>query len=600
MINELNKYHLVERIQQQIKHIPHRVALREWSAHGETPYTWQQVGLRVEKLALALCALGVDVQERVAIFAHNSVSWSLIDLAILHLRAITVPVYSTNTAAQTAFVLNDADVRILFVDGQSQYNAALALRGVCPQLEHIIVMSDCIDMQGCEIACTLDSFAASAQERFLPLLKERIEQADMSDLFTLIYTSGTTGEPKGVMLNYTNMGAQLRLHDERLTVTAEDVSLCFLPLSHVFERAWSFYVMHSGAQNVYLSDTNQVREAMQSVKPTVMCAVPRFYEKIFSAIHEKVAQAKWHKRAMFKCAIWVGEKRFLTERAGCKPNVVLSAMHKLADKLVLSKLRGILGGRVRFLPAAGAKLDDNVILFFQALGANIKYGYGMTETCATVSCWEENDFRFGSIGKPLPDVEVRIGHENEIQVRGPIVMCGYYNKPLETAATFTEDGWLKTGDAGALDENGNLFITERLKDLMKTSNGKYIAPQMVEGTLAQDRFIEQVAVIADARKFVSALIVPCFESLEEYAKSINLKYHDRLDLLRHSHIVEMFDQRLREMQKGLAKFEQVKRFTLLPEAFSMEQGELTPTLKLRRKIINSRYQMEIESMYLEH
>lgn len=274
-------------------------------------------------------------------------------------------------------------------------------------------------------------------------------------------------------------------------------------------------------------------------------------------------------------------------------------MHKLADKLVLSKLRGILGGRVRFLPAAGAKLDDNVILFFQALGANIKYGYGMTETCATVSCWEENDFRFGSIGKPLPDVEVRIGHENEIQVRGPIVMCGYFNKPLETAATFTEDGWLKTGDAGALDENGNLFITERLKDLMKTSNGKYIAPQMVEGTLAQDRFIEQVAVIADARKFVSALIVPCFESLEEYAKSINLKYHDRLDLLRHSHIVEMFDLRLREMQKGLAKFEQVKRFTLLPEAFSMEQGELTPTLKLRRKIINSRYQLEIESMYLE-
>ncbi|MDN6631990.1 MAG: AMP-binding protein, partial [Enterobacterales bacterium] len=226
-------------------------------------------------------------------------------------------------------------------------------------------------------------------------------------------------------------------------------------------------------------------------------------------------------------------------------------------------------------------------------------GYGMTETCATGSCWEENDFRFGSIGKPLPDVEVRIGHENEIQVRGPIVMCGYFNKPLETAATFTEDGWLKTGDAGALDENGNLFITERLKDLMKTSNGKYIAPQMVEGTLAQDRFIEQVAVIADARKFVSALIVPCFESLEEYAKSINLKYHDRLDLLRHSHIVEMFDLRLREMQKGLAKFEQVKRFTLLPEAFSMEQGELTPTLKLRRKIINSRYQLEIESMYLE-
>lgn len=271
--------------------------------------------------------------------------------------------------------------------------------------------------------------------------------------------------------------------------------------------------------------------------------------------------------------------------------------HRWADKLVLSKLRGILGGRVRFLPAAGAKLDDNVILFFQAMGVNIKYGYGMTETCATVSCWEEGNFRFGSIGKPLPGVEVRIGEENEIQVRGPVVMRGYFNKPLETAASFTEDGWLKTGDAGAMDEGGNLFITERLKDLMKTSGGKYIAPQMLEGTLAQDRFIEQVAIIADARKFVSALIVPSFESLEEYAKSINLKYQDRIELLRHSHILEMFESRLREMQKELARFEQVKRFTLLPAAFSMELGELTPTLKLRRKVISQRYQREIDSMY---
>lgn len=276
----------------------------------------------------------------------------------------------------------------------------------------------------------------------------------------------------------------------------------------------------------------------------------------------------------------------------------LSALtHRWADKLVLSKLRGLLGGRVRFLPAAGAKLDDNVILFFQALGVNIKYGYGMTETCATVSCWEEHDFRFGSIGKPLPDVEVRIAEENEIQVRGPVVMRGYFNKPLETAQTFTADGWLKTGDAGAVDEQGNLFITERLKDLMKTSGGKYIAPQMLEGALAQDRFIEQVAVIADARKFVSALIVPCFESLEEYAKSLNLKYHDRLELLRHSQIIEMFEARLREMQKELARFEQVKKFTLLPAAFSMELGELTPTLKLRRKVISQRYQHEIEAMY---
>ncbi|MFA9210139.1 MAG: long-chain fatty acid--CoA ligase, partial [Yersinia sp. (in: enterobacteria)] len=272
-------------------------------------------------------------------------------------------------------------------------------------------------------------------------------------------------------------------------------------------------------------------------------------------------------------------------------------MYKLGDRLVLSKMRGVLGGRVRFLPAAGARLDDNIILFFQAIGINIKYGYGMTETCATVSCWEEQDFRFGSIGKPLPGIDVRLGAENEIQVRGPIVMRGYFNKPQETAESFTEDGWLKTGDAGALDAQGNLFITERLKDLMKTSGGKYIAPQMIEGTLGQDRFIEQVAIIADTRKFVSALIVPCFESLEEYARSINLKYHDRLELLRHSHIVSLFEQRLKDMQKELALFEQVKRFTLLPQAFTMETGELTPTMKLRRKIILQRYQNEIDSMY---
>lgn len=355
--------------------------------------------------------------------------------------------------------------------------------------------------------------------------------------------------------------------------------------------------MHSGAQNVFLPNTDWVREAMAAVRPTLMCAVPRFYEKIFSAVHEKVARAPWLRRALFHWAIVCGERKFLQERAGKPLGKLFDLSHRWADKLVLSKLRDILGGRVRFLPAAGAKLDDNVILFFQAMGVNVKYGYGMTETCATVSCWEEGNFRFGSIGKPLPGVEVRIGKENEIQVRGPVVMRGYFNKPLETAASFTEDGWLKTGDAGAMDEGGNLFITERLKDLMKTSGGKYIAPQMLEGTLAQDRFIEQVAIIADARKFVSALIVPSFESLEEYAKSINLKYQDRIELLRHSHILEMFESRLREMQKELARFEQVKRFTLLPAAFSMELGELTPTLKLRRKVISQRYQREIDSMY---
>ncbi len=312
---------------------------------------------------------------------------------------------------------------------------------------------------------------------------------------------------------------------------------------------------------------------------------------------EKVSQAPWHRRKLFNWAIKCGERQFLRKLQGKKSCPWSTTMYQLADKLVLSKLRNILGGRVRFLPAAGARLDETITLFFLAVGINIKYGYGMTETCATVSCWQEQGYVLGSIGTPLPGIDVRIGEEDEIQVRGPIVMKGYFNNQEETDRVFAQDGWLCTGDAGKLDENGNLFITERLKDLMKTSNGKYIAPQMIEGTLGQDRFIEHVAVIADARKFVSALIVPSYDALEEYAKSINLKYHDRVELLRHSQIINMFEQRLKEMQKNFAHFDQVKRFTLLPNPFSMETGELTPTLKLRRKIIMQRYHNEIESMY---
>jgi long-chain acyl-CoA synthetase len=598
MINNLLQYHLTYRIQHQISQRADCTAFRQWSPSGESQLTWRQVDTHISRIASALLALGTDVQERIAIFANNCMAWSLADLAVLRLRGVSVPLYATNTPAQAAFIINDADIRILFVGEQAQLDAAIALRGVCPQLIHIIVFDDDADLRGCEIAQHLSTFEREADlAAFESQLQQRIADCCLEDLFTLIYTSGTTGEPKGVMLDYRNLAAQLYLHDGRLTVNEEDVSLSFLPMSHVFERAWSFFIMHSGAQNVFLPNTDWVREAMTAVRPTLMCAVPRFYEKIFSAVHEKVARAPWLRRALFHWAIVCGERKFLQERAGKPLGKLFDLSHRWADKLVLSKLRGILGGRVRFLPAAGAKLDDNVILFFQAMGINIKYGYGMTETCATVSCWEEGNFRFGSIGKPLPGIEVRIGEESEIQVRGPVVMRGYFNKPLETAASFTADGWLKTGDAGAIDEGGNLFITERLKDLMKTSGGKYIAPQMLEGTLAQDRFIEQVAIIADARKFVSALIVPSFESLEEYAKSINLKYQDRLELLRHSHILEMFESRLREMQKELARFEQVKKFTLLPAAFSMELGELTPTLKLRRKVIMQRYQSEIDSMY---
>lgn len=595
--NNLHDYHVIRRLQMQFLHSGNKIAYRQWDAKRNIEMSWELVEKKTHALSNALLEMGVNVQENIGIFSQNTIDWSLADIASLQLRAVTVPLYATSSVEQAAYILNDANIRILFVGDQKQYDIVSELLALCPQLEHIIVFNSDVVLNENTPSCYLEDLINQTQFQHDEVLKQRINECSLDDLFTLIYTSGTTGEPKGVMLDYTSLASQLYLHDERLSLSDKDVSLCFLPLSHVFERAWSFYVMHTGAVNVYLTDTHAVREAMSAVKPTVMCAVPRFYEKVYSAIQEKVSQASVFRQFIFKWAIKQGEKQREAQLNQRQQGFISRLCYRFADKKVLNPLRQILGGRVRFLPAAGARLDDAVIRFFLAAGINIKYGYGMTETCATVSCWEENKYKLGSIGTPLPGVEVRIGAENEIQVRGSIVMKGYFNKPEDTAAAFTEDGWLRTGDAGALDSDGMLFITERLKDLMKTSNGKYIAPQMIEGTLGQDRFIEHIAVIADTRKFVSALIVPCFDALEEHARALNLKYKDRIELLRHTKIKELFDERLREMQKNFASFHQVKRFTLLAEGFSMESGELTPTLKLRRKIISERYRNEIELMY---
>jgi long-chain acyl-CoA synthetase len=343
----------------------------------------------------------------------------------------------------------------------------------------------------------------------------------------------------------------------------------------------------------------QVKSALDEVRPTVMCAVPRFYEKIFSAIHDKVSKAPFIRKVLFTWAVNMGARASVCQQEGREPSVLLKKSYQLANKLVLSKLRALLGGNISFMPCGGAKLDETIGRFFHAIGINVKLGYGMTETTATVSCWDDKCFNPDSIGMAMPGAEVKIGENNEILVRGPMVMRGYYKMPEETAKTFDEHGFLKTGDAGNIDEHGNVFITDRIKELMKTSNGKYIAPQMIEGTIGKDHYIEQIAVIADTRKFVSALIVPCFDTLEEYAKELNIKYQDRMELIKHHEVVEMFEKRVSELQNELAKFEQVKKFKLLPNAFSMNEGELTPTQKLRRKVISDKYQDEIEEMYTE-
>lgn len=590
-------FHIVQRIRDRIAQGADRAALKHKVNGAWQDISWKQFGQQVDAMSLALLAQGLRIQDKVGIFSNNMPQWTIADIGALQARIVTVPIYPTNTAAQSAYIVENADVKVLFVGEQAQFDAALEITTLCPQLELIVAMSDDIELGDAPNAMSWKGFIASGSEAHQAELDARLSQSNADDLLTLIYTSGTTGQPKGVMLDYANIAAQLEGHDKRLSLSQDDVSLCFLPLSHVFERAWTYYVLYKGATNCYLQDTMQVRDALGEVRPTVMCAVPRFYEKIFSAIHEKVSKAPLIRKVLFTWAVNMGAKVSACHQEGREPSFLLKKSHALADKLVLSKLRALLGGRINFMPCGGAKLDETIGRFFHALGINVKLGYGMTETTATVSCWSDTGFNPDSIGVTMPGAQVKIGENNEILVRGPMVMRGYYKMPEETAKSFDEQGFLKTGDAGHIDEDGHLFITDRIKELMKTSGGKYIAPQVVEGAIGKDHFIEQVAVIADTRKFVSALIVPCFDSLEEYAKELNIKYHDRVELIKHHQVVEMLEKRVKDLQKELANFEQVKKFKLLPKAFSMDDGELTPTQKLRRKVINDKYQDEIEEMY---
>ncbi|MGY3886591.1 AMP-dependent synthetase/ligase [Aeromonas aquatica] len=591
------QFHLVRLMRERIARLGNKAALRvqqdgQWRAIG-----WRTLGQAMDYCAQALIRTGHQPTEMVGIYARNMPEWTQADLGILAARGVSVPIYPTSTLEQLRYIVRDANISLLFVGEQQQFDQALQLLNN-GEIRQIVTLDGAVDLRGCAEASHFQTFLSSGNHQpSEQALRLREQQYRMDDLLTLIYTSGTTGEPKGVMLDFANVAACFEMHDKRLDLNQQDVSLCMLPLSHVFERVWTYYVLYCGAENVYIRDPQKVMDVIGEVQPTVMCAVPRLYEKAYAMIQAKVAQAPRLRRALFGWATKVGQQMVATRQAGESASPLLYAKLALAERLVFRKLRARFGGRTRFLPVAGARLADDVNLFFQAMGLNLKYGYGMTETTATVCCFEDQQFKLGSIGTVLSGIEVKLGENNELLVRSPTVMRGYYNKPEATAEVMTEDGFLRTGDAGEMDDKGNLYFTERLKELMKTSNGKYVAPQLVEGTLGKDRFIEQIAIVADARHFVSALIVPCFESLEEYARSINLQYQCKTELLRHSRVVEFFESRIHELQQELAKFEQVKKFTLLPSAFSMELGEITPTMKLRRKIIEAKYQSEIEAMY---
>ena len=595
----LEKFHLVTRLASQAAHYGDREALRYWENGQLCSLSWRVFYEEIQKIANALLHYQVGVQENIGIFAPNSPQWTMVDMAAAHIRACAVPIYATNTADQAAYIINNAGIKILFVGEKEQYEKVTQIRQACPELQLVVLFNEALLKERGASVCTLSQFIAAPQGKIYEAeLKERFDQRNLQDFYTIIYTSGTTGNPKGVLIDYENVAYQFINHDDRLAVVEGNVSMSFLPLSHVYERMWVAYVFHKGVINCYLDDTNRVAEALKEVKPHYMCVVPRLLEKIYTKIYENVGKQSLVKRIVFAAATRIAKIQLGRTKKGKYPSFVLKKLYNVADKLVFQKLKAALGGNIQMIPCGGALLEPSIGRFFRAIGVNVTLGYGMTETTATVSCWDDKKFKLKSVGTLVPHIQAKIGENNEILLKGGSITKGYYNNPEENAKAFTEDGFLRTGDAGYIDKEGNIFITERIKELMKTSNGKYIAPQQIEGKVGKDSFIEQIAIIADARKYVSALIVPNYDALSEYAKSLNLKYKNYSELIKNSQIVEFFQKRLQNLQQELAAYEQIKRFTLLTTPFSINNDELTPTLKLKRKNIYKNYFREIEAMYV--
>jgi long-chain acyl-CoA synthetase len=596
----LTANHLADVFTQRIENYGDRTALRYRAADGWRDISWRALGEQAQALANALVDAGVGAGDRVGIWSGNRPEWTLADLGCLRACAVSVPIYSTSTARQAAYIVDDAEVGILFVGAHAQYEKAKSLLGSCLSLRLIVICDPAVAADVPEAVAFAEFVARGRAAGHDAELEARLSRSSPDDLVTLIYTSGTTGEPKGVMLAHAGFLATTGFHDRRLPETGEqDVSLCFLPLAHVFERAWTYYALHRGMTVCYCDDPAKVIEVLQEVRPTVMCAVPRFYEKVYAAVFDRLESASPLRRRLFTWAIAVGGEAARRKREEQPLSAALWLRHALADRLVLRKLRAIVGGRMRFSALGGAPLSQEIEEFFHAAGIFVICGYGLTETTATVSCHETRHFRPGTVGRPLPGVEVKISEAGEVLVRGLTVMKGYYRKPKETAEAFA-DGWLRTGDAGVLEEDGCLRITERLKDLIKTSGGKYVAPQLIESTLGADHYVEQIAVIGEGRKFVSALIVPAFDALERWAQGEAISFADRVQLVADPRVVEFYRRRLDERSADLASYERIVRFTLLPEALTVEGGEITPTLKVRRKAAAEKHRGAIDAMYEGH
>ena len=604
-MNNMTYHHLSVLVHRRAEKYGDKVALkyRDYETSQWIPITWNQFSQTVRQVANALVELGVQEEENIGIFSQNKPECLYVDFGAFANRAVTIPLYATSSPAQAQYIINDAQIRYIFVGEQFQYDAAFSVFGFCQSLQQLIIFDRAVvrdprDMTSIYFDEFLETGKGLSNN---DIVEERTSRASDDDLANILYTSGTTGEPKGVMLHHSNYMEAFRIHDIRLVdMTDQDISMNFLPLTHVFEKAWTYLCVHKGVQICINLRPVDIQTTIKEIRPTLMCSVPRFWEKVYAGVQEKIAQETGLKKAMMLDAIKVGKIHNIDYlRKGKTPPLMLHLKYKFYEKTVYALLKKTIGiENGNFFPTAGAAVPDEICEFVHSVGINMLVGYGLTESTATVSCFLNQGYEIGSVGTVMPDVEVKIGDENEILLRGKTITKGYYKKAEATAATIDKDGWFHTGDAGYL-KGDQLYLTERIKDLFKTSNGKYVSPQALETKLAIDRYIDQIAIIADQRKFVSALIVPVYGFVKDYAKEKGIEYKNMEELLQHPKILGLFRARIDTLQQQFAHYEQVKRFTLLPEPFSMERGELTNTLKLKRPVVAKNYKEVIDKMYEE-
>ena len=580
---------------------PRSQAVNRCTEFGFETLSSQEFADRVRDVSLALVELGLKRGDRMAIVSESRPEWTIVDLACLGAGGVTVPIYPTQSADQVRFILAQTASAIAVVSTTEQVDKISQVRSGLPDLRTIILIEGEATLEGIRIE-TLGSVLARGQELVVSdegaedRYRRSVAEVTPDSLSSIVYTSGTTGEPKGVMLTHGNILSNIRSTMAVMPLDSSDVALTFLPLSHVFERAVVYRFLLDGLSIYFAEGLTTVARDLAKVRPTIMTGVPRVFEKFHATIHEKVAQGSALRRALFTWGVGVGKAVSAARLAGRRPSLVARTLHAVADRLVLAKVRERVGGRFRYMVSGSAPMSVPVLEFFLALGLPIIEAYGLTETSPGLTANPSDKPKLGTVGPALPGVEIRISDTGEIIARGSNVMQGYWKRPDLTAEVM-KDGWFYTGDIGTIDQDGYLTITDRKKDFIVTSGGKKIAPQPLENMLKTDRLISEVVIIGEQRRFPAALIVPAFAALEAHAHSLGLAGLLREQLLRHPQVVALYQKALDRVNEKLAQFERIKRFALLPSEFTMERGELTPTMKVRRKVVEDRWRGVIDSLY---